>query len=322
MTGVQTCALPISELADIEKDRANFEKQIDALKKGQPGESLWSKVKGKLIPSELAELGEPKRLFSLRATKGTRGYTIADLVANGDLDPWLPPNYRKGSVEGEMQMDPQAALDRDLAGEEHIKEMFRSGNYLTFDTQQEIKQLGKKLSDLEDSYREHIDAKTFNDLFQEAVDEQRRIYQDSEAALTEAEVGATEPPARVYETIPEEPVEEEYFPDQEELRGKLSEIAKTDKSGNYVVDIPIDQIEHGESATPGGKLSFPGAKNLIQEYANRPTELPAIDVVSSDDPSGKWMVVDGSHRLEAAKLRGQKTIKAIVSKNEIGRAHV
>ena len=305
-----------AELADIEKDRANFEKQIDALKKGQPGESLWSKVKGKLIPSELAELGEPKRLFSLRATKGTRGYTIADLVANGDLDPWLPPNYRKGSVEGEMQMDPQAALDRDLAGEEHIKEMFRSGNYLTFDTQQEIKKLGKKLSDLEDSYQEHIDAKTFNDLFQEAVDEQRRVYQDSEAALTEAEVGATEPPARVYETIPEEPVEEEYFPDQEELRGKLSEIAKTDKSGNYVVDIPIDQIEHGESATPGGKLSFPGAKNLIQEYANRPTELPAIDVVSSDDPSGKWMVVDGSHRLEAARLRGQKTIDALVSPHD------
>jgi hypothetical protein len=38
-----------------------------------------------------------KRLFSLRAAKDTRGYTIADLVADGELDAWLPPEYRKGS---------------------------------------------------------------------------------------------------------------------------------------------------------------------------------------------------------------------------------
>jgi hypothetical protein len=98
-----------------------------------------------------------------------------------------------------------------------------------------------------------------------------------------------------------------------ELTG--SKINRTSE-GNYKVKLPISLIEHGESATPGGKLTWPGSKNLIQDYASRKTDLPAIDVVSPDDPNGKWMVVDGSHRLEAAKLRGQDTIDVIVNKND------
>ena len=80
------------------------------------------------------------------------------------------------------------------------------------------------------------------------------------------------------------------------------------------VKIPVDEIEHGESATPGGKLTWPGAKDLIRDYANRKTPLPPIDVVSNEvGDAVPWMVADGSHRLEAARLRGQKTIDAFVS---------
>lgn len=79
-----------------------------------------------------------------------------------------------------------------------------------------------------------------------------------------------------------------------------------------LVDIPIDKIMHGESIMPGGKLTWPGAKELIKKYANKKTDFPPIDVVSSD-ASIPWMVADGSHRLEAAKLRGNKTIKAYIS---------
>jgi hypothetical protein len=81
--------------------------------------------------------------------------------------------------------------------------------------------------------------------------------------------------------------------------------------------IPISDIAHGESAMPGGKLTWPGARDLIREYANRPTPLPPIRVYKVDrsDPDAvrfwgeaRWIVEDGSHRLEAAKLRGDKFI--------------
>jgi uncharacterized ParB-like nuclease family protein len=86
------------------------------------------------------------------------------------------------------------------------------------------------------------------------------------------------------------------------------------KLNKTLVNIPISSIEHGESAMKGGKLTFPSAKDTIKEYAERPTDFPPIDVVSNDIGSKiPFMVADGSHRLEAAKLRGQTTIPAYIS---------
>jgi hypothetical protein len=70
-------------------------------------------------------------------------------------------------------------------------------------------------------------------------------------------------------------------------------------------------IEHGESAMPGGAMRQPGAQDLIKDYANRSTPIPPISVVPPDAPGGRWMIEDGSHRLEAAKLRGDTHIDAI-----------
>jgi len=92
----------------------------------------------------------------------------------------------------------------------------------------------------------------------------------------------------------------------------VDDLVNTPQKGSKLVNIPIDTIEHGESVMPGGKLTWLGAREKIKEYAERKTSLPPIDVVSNE--SGvPWMVADGSHRLEAAKLRGDKTIAAYVS---------
>lgn len=97
-------------------------------------------------------------------------------------------------------------------------------------------------------------------------------------------------------------------------RSNWSELPRTPNSDEKIIDIPISMIEHGEAAMSGGTLSFPDAQETIQEYAQRNTEIPAIDVVTPDEDSPFFMVEDGSRRLEAAKLRGDKTIKAIVPK--------
>lgn len=75
-----------------------------------------------------------------------------------------------------------------------------------------------------------------------------------------------------------------------------------------VIAIPLEELEHGESAMPGGKLTWPGAEKLIEEYANRPTPFPPIDAIPPEFPGEKWLIEDGSHRVEAAKLRGDKMI--------------
>jgi len=94
-----------------------------------------------------------------------------------------------------------------------------------------------------------------------------------------------------------------------------SQSPRTPSSNEKIIDIPISMIEHGEAAMPGGTLSFPNAQETIQEYAQRNTEIPAIDVLMPDEDSPFFIVEDGSRRLEAAKLRGDKTIKAIVPKD-------
>jgi len=95
--------------------------------------------------------------------------------------------------------------------------------------------------------------------------------------------------------------------------GGMTKLAKNEK----IINVPISQIEHGESAMPGGKLTWPGSKELIKEYANMPTEIPAIRAIPPDADNPLWMIEDGSHRYEAAKLRGMKEIPVIINEAPI-----
>lgn len=210
----------LSEKDQLKKDLDLLSEEAAELLKGRPFESIFTALRGRLVASELSELGEPSKFFGLRASKNVRGYTISDLIADGYLDIWLPPEYRKGSMEGEMQMDPDAALSRALDSEEFIKKLLAAGpangNYLTYDTKEQLRQIGQDISNLQDAYKEYVDEDTFDSLVQEAVDEQRRIYEDYTAAIPETEVGSIEPPQRVFEQPSEEQVkeEDEYYPDK------------------------------------------------------------------------------------------------------------
>ena len=95
------------------------------------------------------------------------------------------------------------------------------------------------------------------------------------------------------------------------LRSGASLIKSGEMAPKPIVRLRIKDIEHGESAMPGGALTEPSAPARVAEYANRPTPFPPIEVMPPDVPGGKYMVYDGSHRLEAAKLRGDTHIDAI-----------
>lgn len=100
--------------------------------------------------------------------------------------------------------------------------------------------------------------------------------------------------------------------------GAFEDAPNVKRSNQVLVRIPIEDVEHGESALPGGRLTFPGAENLIADYASRETPLPPIDIMSlGEDDFGRAFIADGSHRYEAAKLRGDKFIDAYVSKDDL-----
>ena len=88
--------------------------------------------------------------------------------------------------------------------------------------------------------------------------------------------------------------------------------------GSKLINIPLSDIEHGESIMPGGKLTWPNAKELIKEYASRKTSIPPIEIVSNEAGSSvPWMIYDGSHRYEAAKLKGMTHIPAYISPHDV-----
>ena len=87
------------------------------------------------------------------------------------------------------------------------------------------------------------------------------------------------------------------------------------RSNQVLVRIPVKDVGHGESAMPGGKLTWPDAPKLIEEYAQKDTDLPPIEIMA--DEGGMAMIADGSHRFEAAKLRGQDYVEAYVNADDL-----
>jgi hypothetical protein len=291
------------ELAQMEQDMETLGKEVKRLERGEPGKSLWSAIKGNLTPSDFSELGDNK--FSwLLAPKGTRGVSIADLTASGQLNDWLPEQYHGSPDQLEFGRLEGDELGKAKDAEEYIKDQLRQGNYLTYATNMRLKQIGVELSNIEDAYREYADAETFNTLIQEALDEQRAIYEDLTGAPTEAETGVTEPPARVLEQIPAEQIDE-YYPDQSEVvlppPETVEEIRQDerDKKQEQSASVPDGLAElvalHMFGKAVGGKPKFarvPGG--VSAELAFEPNKALA-DAVVNNDPVGVITELESSN---------------------------
>lgn len=217
---------PLSEeeekrIAAMEEDKIAFEKEANKLEKyPERGSSLWSAMQGNLTPSDYAELGD-KSFAGLKAPRGM-GKSISELAADGSLNLWLPPELQMTRGQQDDFIGTEGdELTKAKAADEYIKERLRERNYLTWATNNRLQEIGTSLSQIESSFREIADEETLNTLAQEAANEQRAIDAETTTAPTEGEVGGLEPPARVLEAISEEPVAEEYFPDQDVLKEEV-----------------------------------------------------------------------------------------------------
>jgi len=200
------------EIVGMRADAESLEKERRKLERGETGKSLWSAIQGKLTPSDLAELGGGK-FKKLNAPEG-EGKSISELAADGSLNDWLPGELRIN--RDEMDVSPEDALDRAIAADQYIKDRLIEGNYLTYQTNQRLEEIGASLREIEQAYQEINDEELFNALAQEAINEQRAIDQEAATAPTEGEVGSIEPPEGIFERATEEQVkeEDEYYPDK------------------------------------------------------------------------------------------------------------
>ncbi len=155
-----------NQIADLEKQRRKIERGSDSLfgklrKIGMREEDL-KEVYGRRIPISAQSL----------RYKGRPGTSIANLVADGTLDEWLPYDKRLGATNFDPQEAEQIIIDR--LGEQR---------YLTEDAEIEMRRLNLTIEDLEQVLKlEDINAE-----LEIAAQEQRDLDQEAEADVASEE---------------------------------------------------------------------------------------------------------------------------------------
>ena len=174
------------EITALDKDAERVVKDIKRVERQRKGESLAGALRNKLNDSELYDIfGTEAPAYFKSGKKSGEGKTIADAIADGDLDAFVPDNlivYKGDS--------PETVMDKQMATVEHIKDKLRNKNYLTASAEAELRRLNFDLKSIE------------NSLELEMTDEQIR----QEANALAAEIAAEQGLSPVEEVIEEGPV--------------------------------------------------------------------------------------------------------------------
>jgi hypothetical protein len=174
MRAVEQPPLPLPEqITALDKDADRVVKDIKRAEKQRKGESLAGALRNKLNDSELYDIfGTEAPSYFKSGKKSGEGKTIADALADGDLDAFVPDNlivYKDDS--------PETVMDKQMETVGYIKDKLRQKNYLTASTEAELQRLNFDLKGIEDS------------LELEMTDEQIRQEANALAAEIAAEQG-------------------------------------------------------------------------------------------------------------------------------------
>lgn len=261
------------ELDALTTEANKISKQIASVKGGKAkGENLKTFLKGKLTPEDVMDISPEKSMKPLAAKSAAGANVLADMVGDGMLDRWLPPNMRHDVATFDEQ-----------ESTEYIKEMLRNDNFREFDAKMEERQLAETLSNIEQRIEElRAPIKVAQEVEELPAEERRQ-----EAIATAAQAGFEGAPIEAAVT-PEE--QEEYYPDmnevapppkneqeakEEEVDKKQAESANVpDALGELVMLHQFGKPLGGQpkfTAVPGGvsaEIEFSPNKELSNAVAN------------------------------------------------------
>lgn len=276
----QKAKAPIDQ-ATREEDRANLkalkeqEKEIRSqiFQAKRSGTNLRRVLAGRLDPAEVSEFGDKNSDADKKLMSKTGGASLDDIVSNGLLNEFLPPDLHRGTeVEAAEEADQTA--DKSFRAVEYVRNLLRTNQNMPFTSQQIIQQASLRHEEVLRLIDRYLSTEEINILIQEAIDEQARIDQAAGEAATERETGTagrSEAPAGTEEVTEEKPKEAK--PEQAEPAGQpplltAPEGFKLSKGRNAQVALAARKLAAGEIS-----------KAQYDEYVNYYTP---INTVSSD----------------------------------------
>lgn len=200
--------------------------------RAKPG-SLWSKLTGTLNPGEVREIFGRKpnlgqRRLQVVTGMGT-GSSVVDLVDNGTLDGFLPPDKRHDANNFDAAESAQL-----------IKDAINNKDYLPYDAKMEVEMIFDSVKEAEDLISEYLTLEEQNRELQIAFDEQREIDQEAEIIEPEGEDRAA--------GTSEREAFELTAPTKDELKSKQDEIDRLSKENERLAKQAEDKAKADEQA--------------------------------------------------------------------------
>jgi len=201
------------EIKDLTKQANELDKQMRSLRGSAVDKSndLKTFLKGRLGPDEVYDISPEKSVAYLVAKEGKRFTPLSDMIADGMLDTWLPPEMRHDAGT----FDEQEAT-------EYVKDLLRTeqaqdsrAKILGYDTQRQLDDLGEQLSQIDQRISELKSPQIAQEEISKLTPEERKA-QAEQLAPEEGFVGMEEPVTMPTEEVAAVP-QEEYFPDQQEI---------------------------------------------------------------------------------------------------------
>ena len=169
------------------------------------GTNLRRILAGRLDQSELSEFGDKNSDADKKLISNTGGASLDDIVSDGLLNEFLPPNlYRGTDIEANEVAEESA--DKSFRATEYIRNLLQTNQNMPFQSQQIIRQANLRHDEVLKLIDRYLSTEEINILIQEAIDEQARIDQAAGEATTEGETGTA---GRGKETAGEKEVKEE-----------------------------------------------------------------------------------------------------------------
>ena len=169
------------------------------------GTNLRRVLAGRLDQAELSEFGDKKSDADNKLISNTGGASLDDIVSNGLLNEFLPPDLHRGT-EVEAGEVAEESADKSFRATEYIRDLLRTNQNMPFQSQQIIREANLRHEEVLRLIDRYLSTEEINILIQEAIDEQARIDQAAGEAATEGETGTT---GRGEETAGTEEVKEE-----------------------------------------------------------------------------------------------------------------